>query len=83
MEHAQDANGTEQVRREIRCTRNDQLARPSDTPRRTAIRKVEQAPRGIRNLFVDMDRGTRILGLDVAENAVAIDRTTRSATRLD
>src|SRR3954452_23614075 len=80
LEHTQDANGiaVDQVRRNIRCTRNDQLARPSDTPRPTAIRKVEEAPRGSGNLFVDMNRSARILGLDIAENAVAIgQRETR------
>jgi hypothetical protein len=74
MKHAQDANGftVDQIGCDIRCARDDQLARASDTPRAATVRKVEQAPRGIGDLFVNMNRRTGILGFDVAENAVAI-----------
>ncbi len=74
VKHAQDANSlaVDKVRCDIRCARDDQLARAGDAPGPATVRKVEQAPRSIGNLFVNMDRRTRILGLDVAENVVAI-----------
>ncbi|MGY2809632.1 hypothetical protein ACVIHF_006362 [Bradyrhizobium sp. USDA 4506] len=45
---------------------------PATRPGPAAVRKLERAPRSIGNLFVNMDRRARILGLDVAENVVAI-----------
>lgn len=74
MKHTQDANGIaiDQVGRDIGRARDDQLARAGDTPGSAAFGKVEQAPRSIGNLFVNMNRGTRILGFNVAENTVAI-----------
>src|SRR5260364_304738 len=74
VEHAQDANSltVDKVRRDIRCARDDQLARACDAPGPTTVRKVEQAPRGIGNPLVNMNRGKWVLGFDVTENIVAI-----------
>ena len=74
VKHAQDANGitVDQVGRDIGRARNDKLPRASDAPGPTALRKVEQAPHGVDDLFVDMNGGTGAFGLDVAEYVVAI-----------
>jgi hypothetical protein len=74
VKHAQNANGiaVDQVGRHIGRARNDKLARPSDAPGPAALRKVEQAPRGVSDLFVDMNSGSRAFGFDVAENVVPI-----------
>ena len=69
--------GCEQYRRrpigrDLGRARNDQLARAIDAPGPAAVRKVEQAPRGIGDLFVDMNRCTRTFSFDMAENIVAI-----------
>ena len=60
VKHAQDANGipVDQVGRDIGCARNDKLPRASDAPEPTALRKVEQAPRGVGDPFIDMNSGT-------------------------
>ena len=74
VEHAQEANsiGVDQIGRDLGRARNDQLARAIDAPGPAAVRKVEQAPRGIGDLFVDMNRCTRTFSFDMAENIVAI-----------
>src|SRR5258708_28317193 len=74
VKHAQDANGitVDQVGRDIRRARNDKLPRASDAPGPTALRKVEQAPHGVGDLFVDMNGGAGAFGFDVAEYVVAI-----------
>src|ERR1700730_538715 len=77
--------GCEQYRRrpigrDLGRARNDQLARAIDAPGPAAVRKVEQAPRGIGDLFVDMNRCTRTFSFDMAEKSRR-DQTTRSATR--
>jgi hypothetical protein len=59
VKHAENANGiaVDQVGRDIGCARNDKLARPNDAPGPAALRKVEQAPRGIGDPLVDVNGG--------------------------
>ena len=73
----QDAQDTDhsrghRVRRDIGCSRYDQFSRSCNAPKPTAFRKFGQAPGRGNDLFVDMDRGARIVCFDVGKNRVAI-----------
>ncbi len=74
VKHAIDANSitVDQVGRDISVRGMTNSRVPATRPGPATVRKVEQAPRGIGNLFINMNRCTGILGFDVAENAIEI-----------